>query len=38
VTIPVVTEPTDYEVTALITDTAGEVVARATVHWRLAPV
>ena len=37
VTIPVVTEPTEHEVTADITDTQGEVVARATVRWRLSP-
>ncbi len=38
VTIPVVTEPTEYLVTADITDTAGEVVARGRIRWKLAPV
>jgi len=36
-TPPAVTEPTDAEVTASITDTEGDVVAIATVTWRLAP-
>jgi acyl-coenzyme A thioesterase PaaI-like protein len=38
VAVPVITERTDYQVTADITDGAGEVVARATVTWRLEPV
>jgi acyl-coenzyme A thioesterase PaaI-like protein len=38
VSVPVVTERTDYRVTADIKDTSGEVVARATVLWRLEPV
>lgn len=38
VMVPVVTERTDYQVTADIKDGAGEVVARATVMWRLEPV
>ena len=38
VTVPLVTERTDYTVTADITDPAGDVVARATVLWRLEPV
>lgn len=36
-TPPVVTEPTDAEVTATISDAEGDVVAVATVTWRLAP-
>jgi len=36
-TPPTVTEPTDAEVTASITDSEGDVVAVATVTWRLAP-
>ena len=35
--IPEVREPTDYEVTAIITDAAGDVVARAAARWRLGP-
>jgi acyl-coenzyme A thioesterase PaaI-like protein len=38
VTIPTVTAPTDYDVQADISDAAGNVVARATVKWRLEPV
>ncbi len=37
-TVPRVTAPTDYEVTAEIRDAQGDVVARATARWRLAPV
>lgn len=33
-----ITEPTDVEVPAAIRDANGEVVARATVQWRVAPV
>ena len=36
-TPPLVTEPTEAEVTATITDDQGDVVAIATVTWRLAP-
>lgn len=38
VTVPTVTERTDYVVTADIVDAQGEVVARATVTWKLEPV
>lgn len=38
VAIPTVTSDTDYEVRADIKDRSGEVVARATVIWRLQPV
>jgi acyl-coenzyme A thioesterase PaaI-like protein len=37
VSLPVVTTPTDYDVTANISDQAGDVVARLTVRWRLGP-
>ena len=36
-TLPPVTEPTDADVTATITDAVGDVVAVATATWRLAP-
>lgn len=38
VTPPIVTEPVDADVTATIRDAGGEVVAVATVTWRLAPL
>jgi acyl-coenzyme A thioesterase PaaI-like protein len=38
VTIPSVTGPVEQEVRASIRDAAGDVVAEATVRWRLAPV
>lgn len=38
VTIPSVTTPVDHDVEAVITDETGDVVAKATVRWRLAPV
>lgn len=38
VAVPRVTERTEYDVTADILDASGEVVARATVTWRLEPV
>jgi acyl-coenzyme A thioesterase PaaI-like protein len=38
VVVPTVTAPTDYDVQADIKDPAGDVVARATVRWRLEPV
>lgn len=38
VTVPTVAERTDYVVTADIVDASGEVVARATVTWKLEPV
>ena len=34
---PVVREPVDADVTAVVTDAAGDAVATATVTWRLAP-
>jgi acyl-coenzyme A thioesterase PaaI-like protein len=37
VAIPQVTQPTEYQVQAQIRDSQGDVVAEATVHWRLAP-
>lgn len=36
--IPAVTSNQEYDAAATITDEAGEVVARATAHWRLGPV
>lgn len=38
VTIPSVTAPVDHDVEAVITDETGDIVAKATVRWRLAPV
>jgi len=34
---PLVSAATDHEVQAVLTDAAGDVVARVTVRWRLAP-
>jgi acyl-coenzyme A thioesterase PaaI-like protein len=36
-TPPSISEPTDAEVTATITDSEGDIVAVATVTWRLSP-
>jgi acyl-coenzyme A thioesterase PaaI-like protein len=36
--IPTVTANQEFDASATITDAAGEVVARATAHWRLGPV
>lgn len=38
VEVPTVTTDTDFDVVADCLDPAGEVVARATVRWRLGPV
>lgn len=35
--VPVVTDRLEFPVTAVVRDDAGETVARATVHWLLAP-
>ena len=35
--IPEVMDTLDHDVTAVITDAAGDVVARTTVRWRLSP-
>jgi acyl-coenzyme A thioesterase PaaI-like protein len=35
--IAAVSEPTDRDVTAELRDAAGDIVARATVRWRLSP-
>lgn len=37
-TVPAVTTETSFDVPAIITDEAGDVVAEARVTWRLAPV
>lgn len=37
VAVPRVTEPVEHEVTAAITDRDGDVVATATVRWKLSP-
>jgi acyl-coenzyme A thioesterase PaaI-like protein len=37
VAVPQVTEPSEYQVQAAIRDREGDVVAEATVRWRLAP-
>jgi acyl-coenzyme A thioesterase PaaI-like protein len=36
--VPAVRADSDFEATATITDTHGDVVARATARWRLGPV
>ena len=36
-TVPAITEPTDVEIHADISDAAGDVVARVTAGWRLSP-
>ena len=36
-TVPAITEPTDVEIRADITDAAGDTVARVTARWRLSP-
>jgi acyl-coenzyme A thioesterase PaaI-like protein len=36
--VPEVRASTDFDVEAIVTDTAGDVVARATARWRLGPV
>jgi len=35
--IPAITTPLEFPVTAVVRNAAGETVARATVHWLLAP-
>ena len=37
VTVPEVRGPVDHDVESVVTDAGGDVVARATVRWRLAP-
>jgi acyl-coenzyme A thioesterase PaaI-like protein len=37
-TVPAIHGPEDHEFESTVTDAAGDVVARATVRWRLAPV
>ncbi len=37
VSIPAVTTTVDHDVEAVIVDATGDIVARATVRWRLAP-
>jgi acyl-coenzyme A thioesterase PaaI-like protein len=37
-TFPVVTEPTDHEAVAIITDESGDLVARVTALWKISPV
>jgi acyl-coenzyme A thioesterase PaaI-like protein len=36
--VPEVQADTDFEAEAIITDVAGDIVARATARWRLGPV
>lgn len=38
VTIPAIAGPEDHDFESVVTDASGDVVARATVRWRLAPV
>jgi len=38
VAVPAVSKPEDHVFESLVTDAAGDVVARARVRWRLAPV
>jgi acyl-coenzyme A thioesterase PaaI-like protein len=36
--VPVIRGPEDHDFESVVTDASGDVVARATVRWRLAPV
>ena len=36
--VPTVTEPVDYEVSSVITDAGGDVVAKVTATWRLSRI
>ena len=38
VTVPAITAAEDHDFESQVTDASGEVVARATVRWRLAPI
>jgi acyl-coenzyme A thioesterase PaaI-like protein len=38
VTVPPITTPEDHDFESQVTDAAGDVVARAIVRWRLAPI